>query len=311
MKYSLLFFVSAASIAAFAQSTTTTYSAGLNGERVASNSIVDNNAGKKTEISQSINGRKVPLEQTEERVISQNSSGRTVETITKKFDPNGVLASTEKTVTQEEKLSDGLRARSTIYHSDVNGGMREVERKNVESHTQGPSSNTQVEIARPDPTGSFQTVEKRSSVTQTSGSGSNTDETVYRRSQDGSFYQAVRDISETTQSGGQTVKKSAHYEPADSQQLQLTAQTVTSTSKRADGSTVSDVSYYGTSAGDGRVRDRQAAPQLREQQRVERIARGDGSVTEIVTAQRPTVADPSRLGPSMKISETTCIGMCK
>jgi hypothetical protein len=311
VKYSLLFFVSAASIAAFAQSTTTSFSSGLNGERVANNSIVDNGAGQKTELYQSINGRKVPLQQTEERVISQNSSGRTVETVTKKFDPNGALASTEKTVTQEEKLSDGMRAHSTIYRSDVNGSVREIERKNLESHTQGGSSNSQTEIARPDPSGSFQTVEKRSSVTQTSGNGSNTDETVYRRLQDGTFSAAVRDISETTQSGSQSVKKSAHYEPTDSQQLQLTAQTVTSTSKRPDGSTVSDVSYYGTSAGDGRVRDRQTAPQLREQQRIERVTKSDGSVTEIVAAQRPTVADPSRLGPMQKISETICLGMCK
>jgi hypothetical protein len=294
---------------AFAQSVTTSYSTDLNGNRVAGPSIVSDGT-QKTQIMQSINGRKVPLEQSEERVIREGPGGKVVERITKKFDLNGQLASTERTVTEEEKLSDGTRAHSVIYRSDLDGQMHEAERRNVELHIQGSSSSTQTEVARPDLNGSFQAVEKRSVSTQTSGKSTQSDETVYRRSGSGEFYPAVREVSESTTNGSQVVEKSAHYEPRDSQQLQLTAQTVTTTTKRADGSSVSEVNLYGLSSEDGRARDRQSGPQLREQQTVEKIAGPGGSVTEIVTARRPTVADPSHLGPSVKVSESVCTGKC-
>ncbi len=305
MKYSLFFIA----LAGFAQSVITSYSTDLNGNRVANNSIVDNGQSK-TEISQSVNGRKVPLQSTEERVISQSSSGRVVETIVKKFDQNGGLASVERTVTQEEKLSDGMRTNATVYRSDINGNMRETERRAAEAHTQGANQTLQSEILRPDLNGSFQAVERRMQSMQSSGGGGTTDETVYRKSENGSFVATGRDISETTTNGSQSTTKSAHYEPRDSSQLTLTGQTVTATVKRADGSTVSEVSLYGLAAGDGRARDRQAAPQLREQQTIERVTNRDGSVSEIVTARRPTVADPSRLGPAQKVSETVCTGKC-
>ncbi len=305
MKYSLFFIA----LAGFAQSVTTSYTTDLNGKRVANSTIVEDGKSK-TEISQSVNGRKVPLESTEERVVSQSSSGRVIETITKKFDPNGGLVSTERVVTQEEKTSDGMRINSTIFKGDINGNMRETERRAIETHAQGQNTSMQMDVSKPDLNGSFQTVEKRTQSTQSSGGGSTSDETVYRRSENGSFYAAGRDISETSSSGGGTTVKSAHYEPRDSSQLTLTGQTVTSTVKRADGSTVSEVSLYGLYGGDGRARDRQAAPTLREQQTIERVTNRDGSVSEIVTARRPTTADPSRLGPSQKISETVCTGKC-
>lgn len=294
---------------ASAQSVTTNYSTDLNGNRVAASTVVSGN-GQKTEIMQSINGRKVPREQSEERVIREGPNGRVVETITKKYDQTGNLASTERTVTEEEKLSDGMRSRAVTYRSDINGNMQEAERKTFESHKQGSNSNSQSEIARPDLNGGFQTIEKRSVAIETSGNGTHADETVYRRSQDGSFIPAVRNISDISSSGSQTVEKSAHYEPRDSQALQLTAQTVTNTTKKADGSTSTEVNLYATSAEDGRVRDRQTAPQLKEQQTIERIAGPGGSVTEVVSVRRPSPGEPSRLGPARTISETVCTGKC-
>jgi hypothetical protein len=310
VKYSLLLAcVLVVGQTAFGQSVTTSYTTDLNGNRIAGPTTVAND-GQKTQIMQSINGRKVPMEQTEERVIRENASGKVVEKIIKKFDPNGALASTERVVIEEEKLYDGLRQHSTTYRSDVNGNMHEAERRTAESHKQGSAENTQSELARPDINGSFQTVEKRTIVTQAAGAGSQEDETVFRRSDNGGFYPAVRDITDTTQSGSQTVQKSAHYEPSDSQQLKLIGQTVSTIVKRADGSSVAEVSLYGASAGDGRAHDGQSGMHLREQQTIEKIAGAGGSVTEVVTARRPTTSDPNRLGPAVKISETVCTGKC-
>jgi hypothetical protein len=303
------YFLFLAATLAFGQSVVTTYSTDVNGNRVAGSSMVSND-GQHTQITRSINGRQVPAEQTTERVISESPAGRVVEKITKRFDQNGQIASTDRTVTEEQKLSNGSVTRSTVYHGDVNGEMHEAERRTVEVHAQGSTVNTQTEIARPDLSGSFQTAEKRSSSSETANNTTHTDDTVYRRSENGGFYPAVRDVSYTTKSGSQVVEKSAHYEQRDNQQLQLMGQTVSTTVKQPNGSSVSEVSLYGANSEDGRAHDNQTGLHLREQQTVERIPGPGGSVTEIVTARRPTISDPGRLGPSTKISETVCTGKC-
>ncbi len=255
------------------------------------------------------------MEQTDDKVVSENSSGRTIERTVKHFDPNGQLAGTDRVVIQEEKLSDGMRTRTSVFRSDINGQQREIERKSVEEHRQGSaqagSSNTQTQVERPGPSGSFQVVEKVSQVSETSGGGTHSDSTVYRPDGNGGFSAAVRDISETKKNGSQESTTSAHYEPRDSQQLQLVAQTVSTLTKRADGSSVAEISMYGKTGGDGRAHDNEAAPHLREVQTVQEIPGPGGSITQIVTAQRPSMSDPNRLGPSTRISETVCTGVCK
>jgi hypothetical protein len=297
---------------AYGQSVTNSYTSDINGRRVESPSVVATD-GERTQITRSINGRQVPMEQTVERVISDGPSGRVVERVTKRFDPNGQYAATERVVTEEQKTANGLHQRATVYYGDVNGQVREVERRTTDTQTQGSVTNSKTDVARPGVDGSFQTVEKRSAVAETSGSDLNgvtrTDQTVYRRSGNGDFYPAVRDVSEVTKNGSQVTEKSAHYEPRATSALTLIGQTVSSTATRADGSSVSQVELYGITSGDGRVRDNETAPHLRERQTVERTVSG-GSVTEVVSAQRPTISDPDRMGPSKVISETVCSGKC-
>ncbi len=312
MKYYLFFLAITGALAQ--TSTSTPYTSDLNGRAVAGPSTVTNGL-QHTVITRSINGRQVPMEQTDEKVLSENSSGRTVERIVKHYDPNGQLAGTDRVVVQEEKLPDGMRTRTSVFRSDVNGQQREIERKSVEEHRQGSaqagSVNTQTQVERPGPSGSFQVVEKVSQVSETSGNGTHSDSTVFRPDGNGGFAAAVRDISDTKKNGSQESTTSAHYEPRDSQQLQLIAQTVSTVTKRADGSSVAELSMYGKTGGDGRAHDNETAPHLREVQTIEKVPGRDGSMTEIVTARRPSISDPSRLGPSTKLSETVCVGMCK
>ncbi len=292
MKY----FLFLAGTLAFGQSVVTTYSTDVNGNRVAGPSTVSTN-GERTRIERSINGRQVPAEQTEERVISESPTGRVAEKITRHFDQDGKLASTDRTVTEEQKLPNGSVTRSTTYRGDVSGQMHEAERKTVEMHAQGSAVSTQTEIARPDLSGSFQTDERRSLTSETANNTTHTDETVYRRSENGALAPAVRYVGDTTRNGSQVIEKSARYERRDNDQLQLMGQTVSTTVTRPDGSSVAEVSLYGASPGDGRAHDNETGLHLREQQTVERIPGPGGSVTEVVTARRPTVSDPGRLGP--------------
>jgi hypothetical protein len=82
---------------AIAQSTTSTYIPGINGQPVEGSTVLSN--AERTEVNRSINGRQVPLEQTEERVLSQDANGSVTEKITRKYDPTGQLMSTERVVT--------------------------------------------------------------------------------------------------------------------------------------------------------------------------------------------------------------------
>src|ERR1700733_11634810 len=95
--------LSLAFVAAFAsaQSTSTTYTKDINGNRVDQKLLHTSANGDRTERYQSINGRQVPVEQVTERVVSQDANGKVTERIVQKFDPTGRPASTERVMVQE------------------------------------------------------------------------------------------------------------------------------------------------------------------------------------------------------------------
>ncbi len=300
-------FLLATTLAA-AQSVSSISTTDLNGSPVVGGSVVSSD-GSHTETTQSINGRSVPLEQSDERVVSQSATGRVTEKIIRKFDPEGHLVSTARVVTEEEKRPSGSVVNVTTFRSDINGGMQQDERKTVETNTHGNSTDTNTVIARPTANG-FETVEKSAAVSQTSNNTTHVDETVYRAGQNGEFYPAIRKVTETTQAAGKTVENTALYEPiANVSGLQLSRQTVSTTTTRPDGSSVAEVDSYGP-AVPGNVRDPNAPQQLYERDVLERKPAAGGKVIETVTARRASMSDPTQLGPPIKVSETVCTGKC-
>ena len=197
---------------AAAQSTTNSYATDINGNRVVASTVISNDGDHK-EVTQSINGRRVPLEQTDEKVLRQDANGKVTEKIVRKYDGNGQLASTEKVVTEEQKHGNSSNVKTTTYRSDINGGMREAERKTEENETQGAVTKTQIVTEKPTINGSFQAVEKRNAVTETAADKTHADETVYRLNPNGDYSAAVRNITDTTKTGNQTVTKAVEYEP--------------------------------------------------------------------------------------------------
>jgi len=305
MKYCLLVLV--ASLAA-GQSVVSTVTTDLNGRRVDSPSLVSAD-GRRTELGRSINGGQVPLEQTDTKVLSEDANGKVVETIVRKFNPNGQLASTERVVTDTQKTPDGLVARSTTYRSDINGSMREAERSVTQSHQQGSVSRAETVVERPTVNSSFETVEKRSTVTETSGDNSHQDLTVQRRSTNGDFDTVLREVKDKTKQGDQTVENTALYEPRDSAKLELSRQSVTKTTTASDGSEVAEVNLY-RPAVPGVAQSTGSSQQLYEQQIVSRSKGPGDTVVETLSVRRPTVSDPNHLGGLQKISETVCSGKC-
>lgn len=294
---------------ALAQSSTSTYIPGLNGNQQVASTVVAND-DQHTELYRSINGQNVPLQQSETHVLRKDANGSVTETIVRRFNQNGQLVSTEKTVTELSSHPGGSSLKATTYATDLSGNQRETERKTVETQTSGATTNTQTVIERPSVDGGLQPVEKRAAVTETNGNSSHQDETVYRPDGNGGFNVAERKVDDTTRSGDKTTEKTALYQPiAEASTLQLSRQQVTTTTAHPDGSETKQVDYYLPSVP-GMVRPSDASPQLWEQDTIQRKAATDGSVVETVTARRTDPNNPSQLGSPQRLSETICRGNC-
>ncbi|HEV2200549.1 MAG TPA: hypothetical protein VGR73_12070 [Bryobacteraceae bacterium] len=309
MKYCLLTLVPAALLA---QSVATTYTVDINGRRVEANSLASSKAGEKTEISQSVNGKLVPKEQTETRVISQTPGEKVTETFDRKFDENGQLVSTERVLTTERKTADGgSSTQATVYRSDLNGPMQEAERRKIDTRPQGPARATSdVTIARPAIGGGFETVEQRKIVKTEEPNRTHEEQTVYLKSTSGDFVEKRRTQTDSQKSGDKTQATIQNYEADYTGRMALLNQETSTTVASKDGKQVIERDIY-ASASDGVPRDEQGGQKLKEHQTIVRTPGAGGSVTETVSVQRPTLADQAHLGAPVQISETVCTGKCE
>jgi hypothetical protein len=307
MKYCLYALVAAA--AGLAQSTTATYITDINGHRVEVAPTVSSRDGEHTELSQSVNGRTVPLEQTETHILSKAPNQTVTETIVRKFDQTGQLISTERTVQDEQNRGNASTIRATIYRSDTNGTLHEDERRVIETQVQGPTTTSDVVISRAGAAGTFDPVEKRKVVTTGDTKATHESETVYRPSQSGQFFEAQREAKDIQKAGNKTIENAASYEIDYTGKMQLVRQTVSDTAKASDGSEVTQMNIYERNSL-GRPRDEQSAQKIDEQRIIERTKGPNGAVIETTTVRRPTLADPSHLGEPRQISETICTGKC-
>src|SRR5262249_55440432 len=100
-----------------------------------------------TESTPSINGRMVPRERIEERVIREDASGRVVERIVRRYDQTGEPGPVEKTVTEEQKHPSGMTVKITTYRGDLNGNMAPAERSltNIHQTASGQTADSIVE----------------------------------------------------------------------------------------------------------------------------------------------------------------------
>src|SRR6266576_1623479 len=84
---------------------------------------------QRVELTRSINGRLVPVQSSEDRVLRKDSQGKSVERIVRKYDQNGNPVPAKKVLTEETKNPDGSTTiQSSTYEADLNGNMRLSER---------------------------------------------------------------------------------------------------------------------------------------------------------------------------------------
>jgi hypothetical protein len=304
---SLLFI---AAIAA-AQSSSTTYTTDLNGNRVQGKFLSTSASGERTQRFQSINGRQVPVEQVTERVVSEDANGKVTERIVQKFDPTGRPALTERVMIEERKLpGGGSTVQETTYRDDTNGGQQQSERKTTETRVSGSTTTSSTAIDRPGLNGSFETVEKRSAITDGPAGNQHTTESIYSRDVSGGFQETVRLVKTDSKVNDTTKETTASYEKGLNGQLQLASQSESTSVKQPDGTEVVQTNLF-TQTVAGNVQDSSGSLRVKEQQIVQRRANPDGSVVETVSVRRPSVSDPNRLGDLQKVSESLCQGKCQ
>ncbi len=312
MKFSLLCTAFAVfALSAQDSSVRVTTSVDVNGNRVPDGAQVDltktGNSVETTERVRSFNGRLVPLERVDERILRDDAAGRVTERVIHRFDANGNPTTPLKEIVEEQKRSDGATIQTTRYQNDINGAQQMIQKSITDVRKNGSSETISTEVQRP-LNGSIQTVERKETVRVKDGTGYREEDTTYRPDGNGGLGVRVRETKEHTEQGGQSSDNTAEYETGPEGTLQLHSQTVATTITRPDGSKDSVVNLFGRSAP-GTV-DSDGKLKLFEQQIIEQKQRAGNTLVETLSVRRPSVSDPNTLGPTQQISETTCKGKC-
>ncbi len=308
-------FVSAVALCAQGTSVSSTTSVDINGNRVQNGpqqvTTKSPTGTLSTETMQSINGRMVPLERVEQRVLRDDASGRVVERIVRRYDSQGNPAPPTRETVEETKRSDGTSTTTaTSYRTDFNGNTQVAQKAVTETRKSGAEERSETVVQRPTINGSLDTVEKQDQVKVTQADGYRDETTTYRPSGAGGFYAAVRTVTDHTEKNGQSSDNTVEYEANPGSTLQVHSQTVAKTVTAADGSKDTVVNIYATNVP-GTVGEPGSALKLQEQQLVDSQKGPGGAVTQTLSVRRPTVSDPNTLGPARQLSQTVCKGDCK
>src|SRR2546425_12715923 len=123
----------AAALAAQDTSSYRTTTVDINGNRVADGPEVKTSSSKtgsaSTQLMRSVNGRLIPVEMAEERVVRDDAAGKVVERTIRHYDSTGNTIGTEKFLIEERKEGGGnSTVTTTKYGTDVNGRSQVKER---------------------------------------------------------------------------------------------------------------------------------------------------------------------------------------
>ncbi|MGQ9916216.1 MAG: hypothetical protein ACUVS7_02245 [Bryobacteraceae bacterium] len=269
-------------------------------------SVATRGQSSSSETIRNLNGRQVPVEQTEERVTRRPDGTVVTERLIRRFDNNGALLPPEKTVTETLTRPDGTTVEvSTIYRGDINGRLRPAEKAVLEARKEGDRTVSETRVERPSINGSFELLEKRTAteVIREEDKSSQRDETVYVRDANGVFVPAQRRVTRARESGGKLEQQVEEYEAATTGSLRLSRQISSVTQKNPDGTENTVVDVYGVAAP-GRTIEAGAAPQLRERRLFSSRQSADGTVVTVFSVQRPSLNSPKELGRPEVVSET-------
>ena len=265
-----------------------------------------------TEKTRSINGREVPLERIEERVVRNDATGKVIERLIRRYDPTGNRMMPVKELIEEQKHADGgSTIQTTTYEGDVNGRLRLTARSITDVQKNGSTESAATVVEQPTLNGSLEAVSKQTSIKIKEQNGYQESTTTYRKNDRDGFYPAVKITSTHSESGGQAVDNSAEYEIGARGELRLHSQKVQKTLKRPDGSEDIQVDIFGQNVVGRTGAIEPSGLKLQEQDVIERRRVAPNTVVESLSLRRTSIADPNRLGPLQAVSQTTCRGKCE
>ena len=265
----------------------------------------------KTERVISVNGRPVPLEQVEEKVILDTPGHKVVERIIRRYSQDGRPAGVEKVRIEERRDPAGKRTTTaTVYEGDLNGRFRVRERQVTEAVTRGKTTEAVTRVERPGVNGALREVERRQMREVERDNGLSREVTIYRPT-DGRFALAAKEVTEVVRQGNRETAVTTQYNTAATAdgRMGFAGKTVKEIVRRPDGSQSQVISIYGASAPGRPITDG-GREHLREQILVESKVQPDGSVVERTGVRRVSLSDPNRLEAYQPVAEVICRGNC-
>lgn len=265
-------------------------------------------ARRTTEMARDVNGRFVPRESVEERVVSKDDSGTVVERIIQRYDPNGNPLAPERIRAEQRKLPDGtVTSVETRLRADLNGNYKVAEVVRTVTETSDGRTTSQTSVERPGLNDRMEVVEKQVAVEQKAGQVTTGTTTTLRRGPSGGFITVQKQLTERVQTDGRTTETVTLYDGSGMGGLEPIQQTVASTEKRPDGSLTTRVDLYTRNAPAVAVAGKL---QLREQQLIEKVPTATGAVETVSLRQaQPDGTMPK--GSYRKVAERTCVGECR
>jgi hypothetical protein len=286
------------------------YTLDVNGHRVEGPhySVTEAPSGsQRIESAQSINGRMVPIQSAEDRVLREDSQGKVVERVIRKYDPSGTPGQPIKVRIEEKKNPDGSTTiQSTAYEADINGNLQVFERSTSQIRKNG-ATETSTTVERATLNGALQPVERDTKIERPTGSGSQVESVVYRRDVSGNFTPFAQEVKQITKSGAEETTDAARYELGPDGKLTLASRAIDHVKTNPDGSQVADSDVYSIFSA-GRTVDLGAPanqPRLQEQVHKERTPGPGGKMIETTSVRARLPNDQSSFGAYEKVSQTT------
>ncbi len=286
---------------------TSTWTLDASGRRVEGPSytaIESLQGSQRQETAQSINGRMVPIQSAEDRVLRQDAQRKEVERIIHKYDATGNPGPPMKLRIEETKNPDGSTTiQSTTYEADINGNLKLFERATTQIR-KGDTTEMSTTVERATLNGSLQTTERSTSVERKTAGGSQIDSTTLRRDISGNFTPFMQDVKRISKAGGEETTDAAHY-VVENGKLTLASRAIDRVRTNPDGSQISETDVYAKlsvgNAGDANA----AEPRLQQQVRRERTPGAGGVVVETTSVRARLPNDPSSFGAYEKTSQVT------
>jgi len=256
-----------------------------------------------------VNGRWVPLQEVEERLLQAAGPVRILERWIRPYDQNGRPGPPEKVRIEEQELAPGRKLiRQLTYRGDLNGHLEAWEQREEQVEQQEGAVRKQATVQRRGP-GGWQLVEKTEETERRTQDRILRESTVYRKDVSGHFYPAARLLSETVQKGSWVREVVDEYNAARTGKLEFAWRRERETRHDPSGAATTVIRVYGA-APPGRPVTGEPSPQLREEQFIHRTPTTTGYV-ETVQVRRASLSDPGRLEAPLLVSRVVCQGKCQ